>query len=67
MILKNFQICACPPDMMLNIDNRKCNSQTTCNTGEIKCGEHDKCIKSYQRYNIILMRYCRIGNKFYYI
>ncbi|XP_012350206.1 vitellogenin receptor isoform X1 [Apis florea] len=42
-------ICACPPDMMLNIDNRKCNSQTTCNTGEIKCGEHDKCIKSYQR------------------
>lgn len=53
-ILKNFQICACPPDMMLNIDNRKCNSQTACNTGEIKCGEHDKCIKSYQRYNIIM-------------
>ncbi|XP_033360743.1 vitellogenin receptor isoform X1 [Bombus vosnesenskii] len=42
-------ICACPPDMMLDVDNRTCTLQTACNAGEIKCGEHDICIKSHQR------------------
>ncbi|OAD52717.1 Vitellogenin receptor [Eufriesea mexicana] len=42
-------ICACPPDMMLNVDNRTCSPQTACNPGEIKCGEHDVCIKFHQR------------------
>ncbi|KOC62359.1 Vitellogenin receptor [Habropoda laboriosa] len=42
-------ICACPPDMMLNGDNRTCSPQTACKPGEVKCGEHDICIKSYQR------------------
>lgn len=42
-------ICACPPDMMLNVDNRTCSTQTACNPGEVKCGEHDICIKLDQR------------------
>ncbi|CAL7944547.1 unnamed protein product [Xylocopa violacea] len=42
-------ICACPPDMMLNVNNRTCTPQTACNPGEVKCGEHDKCITLNQR------------------
>ena len=42
-------ICACPPDMMLNADNRTCSAQTACKPGEIKCSEHDICIKLHQR------------------
>ncbi|XP_076632440.1 putative vitellogenin receptor yl isoform X1 [Colletes latitarsis] len=42
-------ICACPPDMMLSADNRTCIPQTACNPGEIKCEEHDICIKLHQR------------------
>ncbi|CAK9805473.1 Vitellogenin receptor [Anthophora plagiata] len=45
----NLHICACPSDMMLNVDNRTCSPQTACKAGEIKCGEHDVCIKLYQR------------------
>nr|XP_012143749.1 PREDICTED: vitellogenin receptor [Megachile rotundata] len=42
-------ICACPPDMMLNADNRTCSPQTACKAGEVKCSEHDVCIKMHQR------------------
>ncbi|KOX76539.1 Vitellogenin receptor [Melipona quadrifasciata] len=44
-------LCACPPDMMLNVDNRTCSPQTACNAGEIKCSEHDVCIKFDQKCN----------------
>ncbi|XP_053978841.1 vitellogenin receptor isoform X2 [Hylaeus volcanicus] len=50
-LLSNLRshICACPPDMMLSEDNRTCIAQTACESGEVKCREHDKCIKLHQR------------------
>lgn len=45
----NSHICACPPDMMLNVDNRTCSPQTACQAGEVKCSEHNVCIKLRQR------------------
>nr|XP_034189705.1 vitellogenin receptor isoform X1 [Osmia lignaria] len=44
-------ICACPPNMMLSVDNRTCSLQTACKEGEVKCSEHDVCIKQHQRCN----------------
>nr|XP_033342194.1 vitellogenin receptor [Megalopta genalis] len=45
------RICACPPKMMPFGDNNNgtCIPQTACEPDEMKCGEHDKCIKLYQR------------------
>ncbi|XP_076282536.1 vitellogenin receptor-like isoform X2 [Lasioglossum baleicum] len=44
-------ICACPPDMELLEDNRTCSPQTLCYDGEMKCRQHDVCIKLQQRCN----------------
>nr|XP_031843623.1 vitellogenin receptor-like [Nomia melanderi] len=41
--------CACPPEMALLKNNQTCHPQTACNPGEMKCGEHDVCIKLLQR------------------
>ncbi|XP_072743249.1 vitellogenin receptor isoform X2 [Anoplolepis gracilipes] len=38
-------ICACPPGMMLSANNRTCTLQTACSADEVKCSEHDICIK----------------------
>lgn len=48
LILYNyyFQICACPPEMILSANNRTC----MCPTHNIKCIEHDVCIKKEQWY-----------------
>lgn len=44
-----FQICACPPGMMLSANNRTCILQSAdCRADEIKCSEHDICISRYQ-------------------
>lgn len=44
-------ICACPPDMVLLEDNRTCSPQFLCYAGEMKCRQHDLCIKLQQRCN----------------
>ncbi|XP_032678624.1 vitellogenin receptor-like [Odontomachus brunneus] len=44
----NSYLCACPPEMTLSADNHTCIVQYTCSSGEIKCSEHDICIKWYQ-------------------
>lgn len=41
-------ICACPPGQMLSANNRTCSSQTACPTDQVKCSEHDICIKRKQ-------------------
>ncbi|XP_029163122.1 LOW QUALITY PROTEIN: vitellogenin receptor [Nylanderia fulva] len=41
-------ICACPPGKMLSANNRTCTSQSACLTDEIKCSEHNVCIKRKQ-------------------
>ncbi|XP_032691228.1 vitellogenin receptor-like isoform X2 [Odontomachus brunneus] len=41
-------ICACPPEMMLSADNHTCSSQSACPPGQLKCSEHDICIKRQQ-------------------
>lgn len=43
-----FQICACPPGMMLSANNRTCTLQSACLADEVKCSEHDICIKRQQ-------------------
>ncbi|XP_078043558.1 vitellogenin receptor-like [Augochlora pura] len=45
------RICACPPNTMpfANSNNTTCIPQTACKPDEMKCGEHDRCIKLYQR------------------
>ncbi|XP_076641099.1 vitellogenin receptor-like [Halictus rubicundus] len=50
-LVNNLQshICACPPGMMLFGNNYICTPQTACKPDEIKCGEHDMCIKLHQR------------------
>ncbi|XP_012218709.2 vitellogenin receptor-like [Linepithema humile] len=45
--LQSF-ICACPPRMVLSANNRTCTAQTACPISEIKCSEHDVCIKQEQ-------------------
>ncbi|XP_035730371.1 vitellogenin receptor-like [Vespa mandarinia] len=45
----NSYICACPPGMMLNHDTRTCILQSVCAEDEIKCSEHDVCIKFKQK------------------
>lgn len=41
-------ICACPPGMMLSANNRTCTLQSACLADEVKCSEHDICIKRQQ-------------------
>lgn len=42
-------ICACPPGMMLLRDGQTCSVQSVCEEDEIKCSEHDLCIKLKQK------------------
>lgn len=48
--MNHFQICACPPKMVLSSNNRTCIAHTACPINEIKCSEHDVCIKQEQWY-----------------
>ncbi|XP_033323602.2 vitellogenin receptor [Megalopta genalis] len=42
-------ICACPPGAMLLEDDRTCAPETSCWPNEMKCRQHDVCIKLHQR------------------
>ncbi|XP_020287801.1 vitellogenin receptor [Pseudomyrmex gracilis] len=41
-------ICACPPGMMLSANNHTCEILSICRDGEVKCIEHNICIKHEQ-------------------
>ncbi|KAG7204450.1 hypothetical protein KM043_004885 [Ampulex compressa] len=44
-------VCACPPGTMLAANNQTCVAHSACDMDEVKCSEHDICIKLHQRCN----------------
>ncbi|XP_078048816.1 putative vitellogenin receptor yl [Augochlora pura] len=45
------RICACPPGMTLQEDNRTCSPETLCWPNEMKCRQHNICIELRKRCN----------------
>lgn len=46
----DLHICACPPGMTLNSDERNCSLRTQCASDEIRCSDTNQCIDGIRRY-----------------
>ncbi|XP_043277982.1 vitellogenin receptor-like isoform X2 [Venturia canescens] len=49
--LSDLRACACPPAMNLSPDNRTCDLQIPCASGQIRCSDASECIDETRRCN----------------